>query len=82
MRARIFFHGYDIKSLQKYINKDHLPERYGGTWPDYPYTIWFESLRKNFGIAKEMISCGYKFREEELAPDVVRQLKEEGIAIS
>jgi len=82
MRSRIYFHGYELANLHKHIEKEHLPERYGGIWPDYSYTIWFESLRKNVVIAKEMLTCGYKFREEEFAPEVVRQLKEEGIAIS
>lgn len=82
MRSKIYFHGTDFTSLHKHINPDHLPERYGGIWPDYSYTIWFESLRKNIHVAKEMINCGYKFREEEINPDVVRQLKEEGIQLS
>lgn len=82
MRSRIFFHGYEPSNLHKHIHKEHLPERYGGSWPDYSYTIWLESLRKNVVIAKEMLNCGYKFREEEFAPEVVRQLKEEGIEIS
>lgn len=82
MRSKIYFHGYDVRSLHKYIHPDHLPERYGGIWPDYPYTIWLESLKKNFVVAKEVIAAGYKFREEEICPDVVRQLKEEGIKLS
>ncbi|XP_028155799.1 alpha-tocopherol transfer protein-like isoform X2 [Ostrinia furnacalis] len=82
MRSRIFFHGYDNSSLHKHIHPDHLPERYGGIWPDYSYTIWLESLKKNLRVAKEMIACGYKFREDEICPEVVRQLKEEGIKLS
>ncbi|XP_061707563.1 alpha-tocopherol transfer protein-like [Cydia pomonella] len=82
MRSRIYFHGYDVKSLHKHIHPDHLPERYGGIWPDYSYTIWLESLKKNYKVVKEMISCGYKFREEELCPEVVRQLKDEGVKLS
>ncbi|XP_026325969.1 clavesin-1-like [Hyposmocoma kahamanoa] len=27
---KIFFHGYDLKSLQKHIDLECLPERYGG----------------------------------------------------
>lgn len=79
MRSRIFFHGHDVTSLQKHIHKEHLPERYGGIWPDYSYTIWLDSLKNNAPVAKEMIKCGYKFREQEFSPEVVRQLKEEGI---
>ncbi|KAL0849477.1 hypothetical protein ABMA28_013756 [Loxostege sticticalis] len=82
MRSRIFFHGYDNSSLHKHIHPDHLPERYGGIWPDYSYTIWLESLKKNLRVAKEMIACGYKFREHEICPEVVRQLKEEDIKLS
>lgn len=82
MRSKIYFHGSDFTSLHKHIIPDYLPVRYGGIWPDYSYTIWFESLRKNIHVAKEMINCGYKFREEEINPEVVRQLKEEGIQLS
>ncbi|RVE48770.1 hypothetical protein evm_006544 [Chilo suppressalis] len=80
MRSKIYFHN-DVASLHKHIDSDHLPERYGGTWPDYSYTIWLESLRKNLQVAKEMLSSGYKFREEEVCPEVLRKLKEEGIRL-
>ncbi|CAG9784215.1 unnamed protein product [Diatraea saccharalis] len=82
MQSKIYFHGYDSTSLHKHIHPDHLPERYGGIWPDYSYTIWLESLRKNFRVAKELLSSGYKFREDEICPEVVRKLKEEGIRLS
>ncbi|XP_068621340.1 alpha-tocopherol transfer protein-like [Battus philenor] len=82
MRSKIYFHGYDVKSLHQYISPEHLPERYGGVWPDYPYSIWLESLKKNFTVAKEMISCGYKFREDEICAEVVKKLKDEGIKLS
>lgn len=82
MRSRIFFHGHDLSSLHKHIHPEHLPERYGGIWPDYSYTIWLESCRKNYKITKEVISSGYKFRESEICPEVVRQLKEDGIKLS
>ncbi|GBP06077.1 Clavesin-2 [Eumeta japonica] len=82
MTSRIYFHGSDVTSLHKHIHPEHLPKRYGGVWPDYSYTVWLESLRKNAQVAKEMISCGYKFREEELSPDVVMQLKEEGVKLA
>ncbi|KAJ0182045.1 hypothetical protein K1T71_002767 [Dendrolimus kikuchii] len=81
MRSRIFFHGYDVTSLHKHIHPDHLPKRYGGIWPDYSYTIWLESLKKNKEVAKEMIKCGYKFRDYEVSPEVLRQLKDEGIKL-
>lgn len=82
MQSRIFFHGYDVTSLHKHIHPDHLPERYGGMWPDYSYTIWLESLKKNKVVAKEMLKCGYKFRQYELCPEVLRHLEDEGIKLS
>ncbi|XP_026488006.2 alpha-tocopherol transfer protein-like [Vanessa tameamea] len=82
MRSRIYFHGYDVTSLHKHILPNYLPERYGGIWPDYPYTIWLESLKKNYDVAKEVLACGYKFREDEICPEVVRRLKQEGIKLS
>ncbi|XP_053600164.1 alpha-tocopherol transfer protein isoform X1 [Plodia interpunctella] len=82
MRSKIIFHGYDVTSLHKHIHPDHLPERYGGIWPDYSYIIWLESLKKNFVVAKEVISSGYKLREKEICPEVVRKLKDEGIKLS
>ncbi|XP_059049846.1 alpha-tocopherol transfer protein-like [Achroia grisella] len=82
MRSKIYFHGYDVASLHKHILPDHLPERYGGIWPDYSYTIWLDSLTKNYYVAKEMIACGYKFREKELCPVVVRKLQEDNIELS
>lgn len=82
MSSKIYFHGHDKTSLHKHISPDHLPERYGGTWPEYPYTIWLESLKTNFVVAKDILANGYKFREEEICPEVVRRLKEEGIKLS
>ncbi|XP_049882132.1 alpha-tocopherol transfer protein-like [Pectinophora gossypiella] len=82
MRERIYFHGHDVTSLHKHIHPDHLPERYGGIWPDYPWTIWLESLRKNYEVGKELLAHGYKFREEEVDPDLVRRLKDEGLKLS
>ncbi|KAF9804182.1 hypothetical protein SFRURICE_020610 [Spodoptera frugiperda] len=81
MRSRIYFHGHDYTSLHKHIHPEHLPERYGGKYPDYSYTIWLNSLKKNFSVAKEVISYGYKFREEEVDPEVVKQLKAEGFKL-
>ncbi|CAH0726038.1 unnamed protein product, partial [Brenthis ino] len=82
MTSKIFFHGYDLTSLHKHIHPNFLPKRYRGIWPDYPYTVWLESLKKNYAVAKEVLACGYKFREEEVCPEVVRQLKQEGIKLS
>ncbi|XP_011549836.3 alpha-tocopherol transfer protein isoform X1 [Plutella xylostella] len=82
MKSRIFFHGHDCQSLHKHILPAHLPERYGGIHPDYSYTIWLDSLKKNYRVVSELIDCGYKFREDEVAPEVVRRLKEEGFKLS
>ncbi|XP_026726891.1 alpha-tocopherol transfer protein-like isoform X2 [Trichoplusia ni] len=81
MRSKIYFHGHDMSSLHKHIKPDHLPERYGGVWPDYSYTIWLNSLKKNYSVAKGVISYGYKFRENEVDPEVARQLKENGFKL-
>lgn len=81
-QSKIYFHGYDVTSLHKYINPEHLPERYGGIWQDYPYTIWLEYLHKNYDFAKEIMACGYKFREDEVNPEFLRRLKDEGIKLS
>ncbi|XP_041980370.1 alpha-tocopherol transfer protein [Aricia agestis] len=78
MQARIFFHGYDMASLHKHIHPEHLPERYGGTWQDYAYTIWLEALKDNLTIAKEMMACGYKFREHEVGMSVAKHIREVG----
>ncbi|XP_075992607.1 alpha-tocopherol transfer protein isoform X2 [Anticarsia gemmatalis] len=82
MHSKIYFHGHDFASLHKHIHPDHLPERYGGIWPDYSYTIWLNSLKKNFNVAKAVINYGYKFREGEVDAEVERQLKEKGINLS
>lgn len=82
MQSKIYFHGHDLTSLHKHVDPSHLPERYGGIWPDYSYTVWLESLKKNFKIAKEMISCGYKFKEEDFDPKVVIELKYAGIKLA
>lgn len=79
MRSKIYFHGNDFTSLHKHIKPEHLPERYGGVWPDYSYTIWLYSLRKNLEVAKRVIANGYKFHEGELDAEVERQLKKEGV---
>ncbi|CAB3230637.1 unnamed protein product [Arctia plantaginis] len=82
MRSKIYFHRDDFKSLHKHISPNNLPERYGGVWPEYSYTIWLNSLRKNFTVAKAVITHGYKFRKGEVDEEVERQLQEKGINLS
>lgn len=82
IRSKIFFHGYDVKSLHKHILPEYLPKRYGGVCQDYNYTIWLESIRKDYDATKEVLRCGYKIRENEITPDVARRFIEEGIKLS
>ncbi|XP_050670596.1 alpha-tocopherol transfer protein-like [Leptidea sinapis] len=82
MQSKIYFHGYDMSSLHKHIKPECLPQRYGGSWPDLSYTVWLESLKRNYTVAKESIACGYKFRTEEVCPEVVKRLKQEGITLT
>uniref|UniRef100_A0A182SLW3 CRAL-TRIO domain-containing protein n=1 Tax=Anopheles maculatus TaxID=74869 RepID=A0A182SLW3_9DIPT len=59
MRQRLFFHGTDRASLHKYIDPEALPERYGGTKPEYPYTYWLEHLSRVEQIVDELQQLGY-----------------------
>uniref|UniRef100_A0A182VUK4 CRAL-TRIO domain-containing protein n=1 Tax=Anopheles minimus TaxID=112268 RepID=A0A182VUK4_9DIPT len=59
MRQRLFFHGTDRASLHKYIDPEALPERYGGTKPEYPYTYWLEHLSRNEKVVDELQQLGY-----------------------
>lgn len=59
MRERIFIHGSDMTSLHKHIHSEHLPKRYGGCHPDYPYHLWMENLNKNEKVIKELEQLGY-----------------------
>ncbi|XP_026323993.1 alpha-tocopherol transfer protein-like [Hyposmocoma kahamanoa] len=82
MQSKIYFHGYDVTSLHRYVHPEHLPKRYGGIWQDYPYTIWLECLRNNYELAKEILASGYKLRENEISPELLRRLNENGIKLS
>ncbi|XP_067007616.2 alpha-tocopherol transfer protein-like [Anabrus simplex] len=59
MRERIYFHGNDWESLHQHINPKFLPERYGGTRPEYNYTEWMDSLQAIPKIREEIRSLGY-----------------------
>ncbi|XP_058056606.1 alpha-tocopherol transfer protein-like [Anopheles bellator] len=59
MRQRLFFHGTDRVSLHKHIDPEALPERYGGSKPEYPYTYWLEHLSKNEKVVEELQQLGY-----------------------
>ncbi|XP_054284146.1 alpha-tocopherol transfer protein-like [Macrosteles quadrilineatus] len=59
-RDIMFFHGSDRESLHQHIQPKYLPKVYGGIRPDYSYRDWFESLRHNPRIIKQMELLGYK----------------------
>uniref|UniRef100_A0A182NES0 CRAL-TRIO domain-containing protein n=1 Tax=Anopheles dirus TaxID=7168 RepID=A0A182NES0_9DIPT len=59
MRQRLFFHGTDRASLHKYIDPEALPERYGGTKPEFPYTYWLEHLSRDERVVDELQQLGY-----------------------
>lgn len=65
MRERIFIHGSDMTSLHKHIDKAHLPTKYGGEMPDFPYTKWMECLAKNEKVMEELKQLGYAFDADE-----------------
>lgn len=65
MRERLYVHGSDLSSLHKYVHKSHLPTKYGGELPEYPYTAWMESLAKNQTVMDELIQLGYYFDSED-----------------
>lgn len=65
MRERIFIHGSDMESLQKHVDKSHLPIKYGGEMPEFAYTSWLENLSKNEKVVEELKQLGYQFDAEE-----------------
>ncbi|CAG9791061.1 unnamed protein product [Diatraea saccharalis] len=63
---KIFFHGYDLKSLQKHIDLECLPERYGGTCRYFAnYETWLSKIKKyrNENFDKDMKRLGYLVKE-------------------
>ncbi|XP_035907328.1 uncharacterized protein LOC118510046 [Anopheles stephensi] len=77
MRQRLFFHGTDRASLHKYIDPEALPERYGGTKPEYPYTYWLEHLSRVEQVVDELQQLGYV--SDPLLEDFVEFLGEFGV---
>ncbi|XP_055597104.1 clavesin-1-like isoform X2 [Uranotaenia lowii] len=59
MREKLFFHGSDFASLHKHIDPEYLPERYGGTKPEYSYTYWLDHLCRNEHVVRELEQLGY-----------------------
>ncbi|XP_049871712.1 clavesin-2-like [Pectinophora gossypiella] len=63
---KIFFHGYDLKSLQKHIDLECLPPRYGGTCNSHaPFGLWLQKIKKyrTAEFDKEMKALGYLVKE-------------------
>lgn len=63
MRKRIFFHGSKISSLHKYINREILPQEYGGLQPDNS-KYWTKRLLSYEHKLKELSSYGYDKKPE------------------
>lgn len=61
LSRRIFLHGSDMASLHKHIDKDCLPEDYGGTLPkiDYCSSDWYPQLSVYNETIKLWHSYGY-----------------------
>lgn len=63
---KIFYHGSDLKSLQKQIDVECLPERYGGTCKALvPAGLWLNKIKKyrDEQFDKEMKELGYIIKE-------------------
>lgn len=78
MTERIYFHGDKMESLHKHIDPEFLPKKYGGTKPEYPYTLWLESLSRNNKIVEEITSVGYKVDPKDLPFNVEEHKKKIG----
>lgn len=71
MRSRIFFHGTNMTSLHKHIDKDHLPTKYGGYLDDFPYTAWMDNLTRDLKIVNELQQLGYALNVNDLNVDII-----------
>ncbi|KAJ2949415.1 hypothetical protein O0L34_g15330 [Tuta absoluta] len=63
---KIFFHGNDLKSLQKHIDKECLPPRYGGTDRSVTgFGNWLSKIKKyrTAEFDREMKALGYVVKE-------------------
>lgn len=65
MRDKIYVHGDNLESLHSHIDPKFLPEKYGGTRPEYSYKDWMDSLSANPDIIKEMSSLGYIISDDD-----------------
>lgn len=64
--SSIFFHGYDLKSLQQQIDLECLPVRYGGTCRSLaPFGLWLDKIKKyrDKKFDREMKELGYLVKE-------------------
>lgn len=59
MRSKLFFHGTNMESLHKHIDKENLPTKYGGYMDDYQYETWFEYMKSDSRVLSEMKQLGY-----------------------
>ncbi|KAJ6649904.1 Clavesin-1 [Pseudolycoriella hygida] len=73
MRSRIFFHGTNMASLHKHIDKDHLPIKYGGYMDDYPYTTWKDSLKENSTVVRELQRLGYTIDDDDIGSAIIER---------
>ncbi|XP_039952757.1 clavesin-1 [Bactrocera neohumeralis] len=60
LNKRMHFHGSDMKSLQKFLSPEILPENYKGTQPkiDYGGADWFTPLEKHADFVREWSELG------------------------
>jgi len=66
MRERLFVHGNDLSSLHQHVDPTHLPKRYGGELPEFPYTDWWQYLAKQDKVKDELTPLGYLFDQEDI----------------
>ncbi|XP_053696733.1 retinaldehyde-binding protein 1-like [Sabethes cyaneus] len=62
LKARMFFHGDDMKKLHKHIDPNYLPANYGGNMPALTYASkeWYPALEKHSDFIKKFNSAGFK----------------------
>lgn len=65
MRARIFFHGNNWKSLHKHIDPEHLPKKYGGVHENHSYKNWIDYLQNNEYVVSELEKQQYSIFPEK-----------------
>ncbi|KAG7300480.1 hypothetical protein JYU34_016111 [Plutella xylostella] len=57
----VYFHGYDLNSLHRYVDPECLPRRYGGCRDPVSLELWLTKIRqyKNKEFDEEMRNLGY-----------------------